>query len=192
MDETRFLCVFCGSSMGVRSIHAEMAARVGSSIAREGLGLVYGGGRVGLMGVVADAALSAGAPVIGVIPEHLSRKEIAHAGLTELHVVEDLHQRKAMMAKRAFGFLTLAGGIGTFEEFFEILSWAALGLHAKPMGVLDTEGIYGPLKALIAHSVTEGFTRQSYADLITYRNDPESLVAELARQRPEPLKLRWS
>lgn len=192
MSPPRYLCVFCGSSSGARPVHAEMAKRVGKAIAREGLGLVYGGGSVGLMGIVADATLAAGAPVIGVIPQHLARKEIVHDGLTEIHIVGDMHERKAMMADRAFAFLTLAGGIGTLEEFFEILSWAALGLHSKPMGVLDTDGIYQPLRALLAHTVVEGFTRAQYIDAITYGSDPEDLVAKLARQSPQILEARWT
>ena len=192
MSPPRYLCVFCGSSSGSRPVHAEMAKRVGKAIAREGLGLVYGGGSVGLMGIVADAALAAGASVIGVIPQHLARKEIVHDRLTEIHIVGDMHQRKAMMADRSFAFLTLAGGIGTLEEFFEILSWAALGLHSKPMGVLDTDGIYQPLRALLAHTVVEGFSRAQYIDAITYGSDPEDLVVKLARQSPHILEARWT
>ena len=123
------ICVFCGSSSGLRPVYADTARRAGEAIARHGLGLVYGGGRVGLMGVVADAALGAGGRVIGVIPQALATKEIAHDGLSELYVVPGMHERKALMATKSSAFLTLPGGIGTFEEFFEILSWAALGIH---------------------------------------------------------------
>ena len=128
------ICIYCGSAVGIKAEYAESARKVGQALARHGLGLVYGGGRVGLMGILADAVLAGGGRVIGVIPDPLATKEIAHDGLTELHVVADMHQRKALMARRAIAFLTLPGGIGTFEEFFETLSWSVLGLHQKPLG----------------------------------------------------------
>ena len=142
-----------------------MAKTVGRALAHRGVGLVYGGGRVGLMGIVADAVLESGGRAIGVIPEPLATKEIAHDGLTELHVVADMHERKALMARRSSAFLTLPGGIGTFEEFFETLSWAALGLHQKPMGVLNVAGYFDPLLALLDHAVAERFVRPEYLDL---------------------------
>ncbi len=129
---------------------------MGATLAKEGLGLVYGGGRVGLMGVVADAALAEGGRVVGVIPDPLAVKELAHTGLTELHVVAGMHERKALMARLSAGFLTLPGGIGTFEEFFEILSWAALGLHRKPIGILNVDGYFDPLLTMLEHGVKEG------------------------------------
>jgi uncharacterized protein (TIGR00730 family) len=143
------------------------------------VGLVYGGGGVGLMGIVADAVLAHGGQVIGVIPEALATKEVAHGGLTELHVVADMHERKALMARRAAAFLTLPGGIGTFEEFFETLSWAALGLHHKPLGILNVAGYFDPLLALLDHAVAERFLRAEHLKLLITSEDPEALVVEL-------------
>ena len=191
MPDRPHLCVFCGSQHGTRAAYAEAAARVGRTIARDGLGLVYGGGLVGLMGVVADAALAEGGRVVGVIPEHLSAKEIAHGGLTELLIVPGMHERKALMASRSRAFLTLPGGVGTFEEFFEILTWAILGLHRKPIGILNVEGYYDPLIALMDHAVTEGFVRPEHRDLVRISDDPEGLVSLLASYDPPPVAPRW-
>src|SRR3954451_22066267 len=166
MPTRRHVCVYCGSSMGSRPSYAEAARRVGESLARNGLGVVYGGGRVGLMGVVADAALAAGGRGGGVVPQPLATREVAHGGLTELHVVPGMHERKALMAERSAGFLTLPGGIGTFEEFFEVLSWAVLGLHRKPMGILNVEGYFDPLLMLLEHAVSEQFLRPEHRDLL--------------------------
>ena len=154
-------------------------------LADQGVGLVYGGGRVGLMGIVADAVLEGGGQVIGVIPEALATEEVAHNGLTELHVVADMHQRKALMARRADAFLTMPGGIGTFEEFFETLSWAALKLHQKPLGILNVAGYFDPLLALLDHAVAAGFLRPKHLGLLITSEDPEALVAAmLARVSP--------
>lgn len=180
MPDRPHLCVFCGSQRGSRPVYEEYARRVGSALARDGLGLVYGGGRVGLMGTVADAALAAGGHVVGVIPEPLSSKEIAHDGLTELIVVPGMHERKALMALRSRGFLAMPGGVGTFEEFFEILTWAVLGLHRKPIGLLNVAGYYDPLIALIDHAVAEGFVRPEHRDLVLVSDDPEGLISRLA------------
>jgi uncharacterized protein (TIGR00730 family) len=174
------ICIFCGSRVGINPDYAAAALRVGRSMAQRGLGLVYGGGRVGLMGIVADAVLSAGGTAIGVIPEALATKEVAHEGLTELHIVADMHERKAMMARRAAGFLTLPGGIGTFEEFFETLSWAALGLHQKPLGILNVARYFDPLLGLLNHAAAESFLRARHLELIITSDDPDALVAELA------------
>jgi uncharacterized protein (TIGR00730 family) len=152
---------------------------VGRAIARHGFGLVYGGGRVGLMGIVADAVLEGGGRAIGVIPEALVAKEIAHQSLSELHVVRDMHERKAMMASRSDAFLTLPGGIGTFEEFFETLSWAALGLHAKAMGVLNIAGYFDPMIALLDHAVAQQFVRPENSRLVLISDDPEALVVDV-------------
>ena len=151
----------------------------GASIAQHGIGLVYGGGRVGLMGIVADAVLDEGGRAIGVIPEPLATREIAHHGLTELHVVADMHERKALMARRSSAFLTLPGGIGTFEEFFETLSWAALGLHHKPMGVLNVAGYFDPLFALLNHAVAERFVQSDHLELLLVTNDADAVVSDL-------------
>jgi uncharacterized protein (TIGR00730 family) len=186
MPDRPHICVFCGSSRGARPAYVEAARRVGSALARSGLGLVYGGGRVGLMGTVADAVLAEGGRVIGVIPEPLATSEIAHDGLTELHVVPDMHKRKALMARRSAGFLTLPGGVGTFEEFFEILSWAALGLHHKPIGILNVEGYFDPLLALLNHAAAERFLRPEHLDLLVVSDQPEVLAADLLSHQPPP------
>jgi uncharacterized protein (TIGR00730 family) len=183
-DEERYLCVYCGSSVGARPSYAEAARRVGDALGRRGLGLVYGGGRVGLMGIVADAVLAAGGTVVGVIPVPLALEEIAHETLTELHVVPGMHERKALMAERASGFLTLPGGVGTYEEFFEILTWAALGLHAKPMGLLNVDGYFDPLLRLLDHAVAEGFVRAEHLELLQVSSDPEALAAALLMRTP--------
>jgi uncharacterized protein (TIGR00730 family) len=185
------ICVFCGSSHGHLPIYADAARQVGESIARRGLGLVYGGGRVGLMGVVADAVLGAGGQVIGVIPEALATKELAHDGLTELHVVPGMHERKALMATKSSAFLTLPGGIGTFEEFFEILSWGALGMHHKPIGVLNVDGFFDPLLELLDHGIAQQFIRKAYLQPLLVSNDAESLLANLLSYVPPPVGPRW-
>jgi uncharacterized protein (TIGR00730 family) len=191
MIERPFVCVFCGSSRGARPLYSEAARAVGAAIAANGLGLVYGGGRVGLMGEVADAVLAAGGPVIGVIPEPLALKEVAHTGVTELVVVPGMHERKALMASRSTAFLALPGGIGTFEEFFEILTWAALGLHNKPIGLLNIDGYYDPLLGLLAHAVAERFVRPEHVALLLTSADPAALVAELPRFQPPPPGPLW-
>lgn len=151
------LCVYCGSRAGVRPGYADAAAALGTSIGRRGWQLVYGGGHVGLMGVVADATLAAGGTAIGIIPESLMRREVGHPGLTELHVVPNMHLRKQAMAERADAFVALPGGIGTLEELYEVWTWQHLGYHAKPLGLLNTEGYYDRLLAFMAHAEAEGF-----------------------------------
>src|SRR4051812_36448175 len=179
MPNRPHVCVFCGSSRGSRPAYNEAARRTGSALARHGLGLVYGGGRVGLMGVVADAALAEGGRVVGVIPDPLATKEVAHGGLTELHVVGGMHERKALMARLSAGFLTLPGGIGTYEEFFEILTWFALGLHPKPIGILNVETYFNPLLSLLDHGVAERFIRPRDVAVLDVSDQPESLVEDL-------------
>jgi uncharacterized protein (TIGR00730 family) len=152
---------------------------VGAALARDGIGLVYGGGQVGLMGVVADAALAERGRVVGVIPDPLATKEIAHAGLTELHVVAGMHERKALMARLSAGFLTLPGGIGTYEEFFEILTWFALGLHPKPIGILNVEGYFDPLLALLEHGVAEQFIPPRHVEVLVVSDHPETLIHDI-------------
>ncbi len=152
---------------------------VGRRLALDKIGLVYGGGRVGLMGIVADAVLAGGGRVIGVIPESLATREVAHDGLTDLHIVPDMHARKALMARRASAFLTLPGGIGTFEEFFETLSWATLGLHRKPMGILNIAGYFDPLIALLDHAAAAQFVRRVHLDLVHVATEPARAVSEL-------------
>ncbi len=176
------LCVYCGSAMGVDSRFAEAGRRVGKAIAEHGFGLVYGGGQVGLMGVVADAVMESGGKAIGVIPEPLAVKELAHRTLAELHVVRDMHERKAMMAGRSLAFLTLPGGIGTYEEFFETLSWATLGLHHKPIGVLNVAGYFDPLIALLDHAVSQQFVRPEHRRHLVISDDAEAVVLEVMRR----------
>jgi uncharacterized protein (TIGR00730 family) len=186
MPDRSYVCVFCGSLSGSSPLYADAARRVGVALARAGLGVVYGGGRVGLMGIVADAALAEGGRVVGVIPERLMQKEIAHEGVTELLIVPGMHERKAEMARRAQGFLTLPGGIGTFEEFFEVLTWAALGLHAKPIGVLNFSGYFDPMLAMLEHGVTEGFVRARHLELLHVSRDPEAIAVDLLSHVPPP------
>src|ERR1051326_7718022 len=148
MASIQRICVFCGSSRGGNPVYAEAARRLGAALAERGIGLVYGGGQIGLMGIVADAVMAAGGEGIGGIPEALALKEVAHEGLTELRVVGSMHERKALMADLAHAFIAMPGGFGTFEEFCEIVTWAQLGMHTKPCGLLNVNGFYDPLLAL--------------------------------------------
>jgi uncharacterized protein (TIGR00730 family) len=187
----RRLCVFCGSNVGGRPEYAAAASEFAVSAVRRGLGIVYGGGNVGLMGVVADAALAAGGEVIGVIPSALQSKELAHAGLTELHVVRSMHERKALMADLSDGFVALPGGVGTLEELFEILTWGQLGIHAKPVGVLDTGGYFQPLLALLDHQVEERFLKPKHRALVHVAAAPERLLDILLKAPPAPAEPKW-
>jgi uncharacterized protein (TIGR00730 family) len=178
------ICIYCGSSPGSAPGYTAAARRLGRVLAERGVGLVYGGGRVGLMGIVADAVLEGGGQVIGVIPEALATEEVAHNSLSELHVVADMHERKALMARRSDAFLTMPGGIGTFEEFFETLTWAVLKLHQKPIGILNVAGYFNPLLALLDHAVAEGFLRPKYLGLVITSDDPEELVTAILERIP--------
>lgn len=178
------VCVFCGSSMGGDPIYANAARHLGGLLAARGLALVFGGGHVGLMGVLADTVLAGGGQVIGIIPTHLEQKELAHRRLTELHVVGSMHERKAMMADKGDAFIALPGGYGTFEEFFESVTWAQLGLHAKPCGLLNVNGFYEPLLALVDHAVTQGFIRASHRDMLLVDEEPARLLDRLQAYRP--------
>lgn len=191
MPDRRHICVFCGSSKGSRREYVEAARRVGTTLARQHLGIVYGGGQVGLMGVLADAALAEGGRVVGIIPSQLDKKEIAHRGLSELHVVNGMHERKALMAEKSSAFLVLPGGIGTFEEFFEVFTWYALGLHQKPIGVLNVEGYFDPLLAMLDHTAGERFVRSRYLDALVVSEQPETLVAHLLDHVPPPVGQKW-
>ena len=172
----RRICVFCGASPGRSPVHLELAAAVGSGLAERGIGVVYGGGRVGMMGALADAALACDGEVIGVIPRRLVDRELAHPGLTELHIVETLHERKAGMAALADGFIALPGGLGTLEELAEVASWAQLGLHAKPIGLLGWEGYWDALLAWLDHAVAEGFVAPEQRCLVTADRDLDTLL----------------
>jgi uncharacterized protein (TIGR00730 family) len=184
------LCVFCGSSRGRRIEHTQAAARLGRSAALRGIRLVTGGGHVGLMGVLADAALEAGGSVTGVIPRDLQERELAHGGLTELIVTGSMHERKATMAERSDAFVALPGGWGTLDETFEILTWAQLGLHVKPVGILDVAGFYQPLLELMDALVAEGFLPPDQRAALTVRDDPEALLDVLGRGRM-PTTAKW-
>lgn len=176
----RRICVFCGSNPGVNPAYKNAAAGLGRLLAERKIELVYGGGNIGLMGVLADAALEASGRVIGVIPESLMAKEVGHQGLTELRVVGSMHERKALMADLAEGFIALPGGYGTFEEFCEVVTWSQLGLHAKPCGVLNVEKYYDPLLALFDHAVKEGFLRSDNRTLVLEERDPRRLLEKMS------------
>lgn len=180
----RRVCVFCGSNSGVRPEYRAVVSSFGRLLAERGLGLVYGGGNVGLMGVLADAVLATGGEAIGVIPEALLAKEVGHSGLTELRVVGSMHQRKALMAELADAFVALPGGIGTLEELFEVWTWAQLGLHSKPCGVLDVAGYYRPLIRFLDHAVEEKFVRAAYRRMLHVETSPVALLDRLAEYRP--------
>jgi uncharacterized protein (TIGR00730 family) len=189
----RRVCVFCGASSGRLPEYAEAARAFGTAAAARGLGVVYGGGRVGLMGAVADAALAGGGEVIGVIPQELVDRELAHGGLSELHVVGSLHERKRLMAELSDGFVALPGGFGTLDELLEQLTWSQLGLHEKPVGLFDVEEYWRPLIALARHATDEGFVRESDLGAIAVGTDAEGLLDRLGRMtreaRPRP---KWS
>ncbi|HTB73806.1 MAG TPA: TIGR00730 family Rossman fold protein [Polyangiaceae bacterium] len=182
----RRLCVFCGSSPGSRPDYARTARDFGTLLANESIGLVYGGGKTGLMGEIADAALAAGGEVIGVIPEHLEVREIAHRGLSELRVVSTMHERKATMADLSDGFVGLPGGLGTLEEFFEVATWRQLGIHDKPAALLDVRGYYDLLDRFLDHAVEEGFLRAPHRALVTIWREPAALLEALRSFRPTP------
>src|SRR5438874_4255466 len=172
----RRLCVFCGSNPGHAPAYRSLAARLGQTLARRNIVLVYGGGRVGLMGALADAALEAGGEVIGVMPQALIDREIGHRGLTELRVVGSMHERKALMAELADGFVALPGGIGTMEEFFEVLSWAQLGIHNKPCGWLNVSAYYDPLIQFLDHAVKQDFLKATHRALLIVEREPAALL----------------
>ncbi|MDB5884539.1 MAG: hypothetical protein JWR74_710 [Polaromonas sp.] len=175
------LCVYCGSRAGNQTEFAALAHEVGTWIGRQGGQLVYGGGHNGLMGILADAALAAGARVIGVIPKALVEKEWAHTGCTELHVVENMHDRKRIMAEQADAFMALPGGIGTLEEFFEVWTWRQLGYHDKPVGLLNMNGFYDSLLTFLDSAVSSGFMNEWQMSLIRTGNDAPALMAELVK-----------
>lgn len=180
----RRVCVFCGSSAGTNPAYAQAAQAMGELLAQRGLGLVYGGGHVGLMGILADAALAQGGEVIGVIPKALKRMEVDHSGLTALHVVDTMHERKAMMADLADAFVALPGGIGTLEEVFEVWTWGQLGFHRKPVGFLDVAGYYAHLHAFMDHTVAEGFLKAPHRAMVAVDTDPAALLTRLADYQP--------
>jgi uncharacterized protein (TIGR00730 family) len=186
----RSVCVYCGSSPGRDPAYAEAARGLGRALAARGLGLVYGGASVGIMGVVADAVLALGGSVTGVIPEALARKEVAHAGLTELVVVPSMHERKMRMAGLADAFVALPGGVGTLEEIFEAWTWAQLGLHGKPCGFLNVAGYYDGLIAFLDHAVAERFVKEPHRAMLVVSGDPGELLDRFAEYRA-PSVTKW-
>ena len=186
----RSLCVFCGSNVGARNSYAEAAAALGRTIAQRGLRLVYGGAAVGLMGVLADAALTAGGEVVGVIPASLVEREIAHAGLTETRQVKSMHERKALMADLSDAFIALPGGAGTLEELFEIWTWGQLGHHRKPAGLINVDGFFDALLAFLDHQAAERFMRQEHRAMLLVESDPVRLLERFATYEP-PAVEKW-
>ena len=190
MSRFKRLCVYCGSSAGARPEYAEFAKKVGQELAERGVGLVYGGGRVGLMGILADSALAAGGEVIGVIPQLLQEKEVGHSSLSALHVVETMHQRKALMADLSDGFIALPGGIGTLEELFETFTWLQLGFHEKPVGLLNAAGFYDGLIDFIKHLPDEGFLRPEHERCLLIDDSLSSLMDRMETFAP-PHSSKW-
>jgi uncharacterized protein (TIGR00730 family) len=186
----RRLCVFCGSSAGESRVFAQAASAFGAMLAQRAIGVVYGGGGVGLMGALADGALAAGGEVVGVIPHGLWHREVGHPAIASMHVVDTMHERKALMMELADGFVALPGGIGTLEELFEVWTWGQLGIHRKPCGVLNVAGYYDALMAFVTGAVEHGFVRQSYRDMLLVEDDPEQLLARMASYEP-PEVPRW-
>ena len=181
----RRVCVFCGSSSGRQEVYRSAAVSLGESLVSQGVALVYGGACVGLMGAVADAVVANGGEAIGVIPASLVEKELAHPGLTELHVVETMHQRKATMSELSDGFIALPGGMGTLEEMFEALTWAQLGFHQKPCALLNTAGYYQGLVNFLHTAVTEGFVKQRHLDQLLIDSKPQRLLERMAQPQPD-------
>jgi len=180
----RRICVFCGSSSGNRPEYRAATEELGAEMASRKIGLVYGGGNVGLMGVLADAVLKAGGEAVGVIPENLVARDLSHSGLSKLHVVRSMHERKSLMADLSDAFIALPGGFGTFEEFCEMVTWSQLGLHAKPCGILNVQGFYSPLLAMFDHAVQERFLKKENRELVLTRHSVLALLQALEEWRP--------
>ena len=190
MRMPRRICVYCGSSPGARPSYVAAAEALARSVVARGIGIVYGGGRVGLMGALADAALAAGGEVTGVMPRHLVEKDVAHARLTDLRVAGSMHERKALMADLSDAFIALPGGFGTLDEFFEALTWTQLGLQRKPCGILNVDGYYDALLALFDHAAAERFVKPVHRQMAIAESDPESLITRLLEQQP-PVADKW-
>lgn len=173
------ICVFCGSSFGRNPAHRAAATAMGQELVRTGWGLVYGGGSVGLMGVIADAVIAAGGNVIGVLPEKLATVELLHTGVRDMRIVPSMHDRKALMANLSRAFIALPGGYGTFEELFEVITWAQLGIHSKPIGILNSDGYYDALLEFIDRSIADGFIKATYRQLFVVSPDPADLLRRL-------------
>ena len=190
MELTR-VCVFCGSNPGNDPAYAAEAAATGRALAERGIGVVYGGGSVGLMGIVADAAMAAGGEVIGVMPQALVDREIAHERISELRVVGSMHERKALMAELADAFVALPGGAGTLDELFEVYTWAQLGLHDKPCGMLDVEDYFAGIAAFLEHAVAERFVREEHLAMLMVERDPRTLIDRLRDYEPGAARPKW-
>jgi len=190
MMSLRSICVFCGASTGHDPIYRQAAEALGQTLAREGIRLVYGGGAVGLMGVVADAAMAAGGEVVGIIPQSLKDAEVGHTGLTRLEVVDGMHARKARMAELSDAFIALPGGLGTLEELFEVWTWGQLGYHHKPLGLLDTHQFYGKLSLFLDHLVDAGFVKAPHRGMLQRSESPETLLGLLRNWQPSA-ETRW-
>lgn len=184
------ICVYCGSSSGRLPAYAEGARALAHALVARDWGLVYGGASIGLMGLVADTVLQLGGRVVGVIPEALARKEVAHAGLTQLHVTQSMHERKTLMAELSDGFIAMPGGIGTFEEIFEIWTWAQLGIHAKPCGLLNVAGYYDALTTFLDHATHEQFMKPPHRSLLIVEPEPVALLDRFDRFEPPPIQ-KW-
>lgn len=178
------LCVYCGSSVGASSVYAQAARELSQALAKAEINLVYGGGNIGLMGIAANEMLRLGRKVTGVIPQALMRKEVGHLELTQLHVVKDMHERKAMMAELSDGFIALPGGMGTLEELFEVLTWSQLGLHDKPIGLLNVDGFYDGLLGFMQHLVSQQFVKLEHAELLVHANTPAELLERMRAFEP--------
>jgi uncharacterized protein (TIGR00730 family) len=187
----RRVCVFCGSSPGARPAYAEAAAELARLLAAKGIGVVYGGGQVGLMGVLADSAMAEGGEVIGVIPQALVDREIGHPGVSDLRVVGSMHERKALMAELADAFIALPGGLGTLEELFEVYTWAQLGLHRKPCGLLDVEGYYSGISEFLAHAVRERFVSEEHRAMLIVEREAPTLLDRLRGFEPAAVQPKW-
>ena len=186
----RTVCVYCGSNTGSDPAFAEGTRQLARRLVERDIRIVYGGGHVGLMGILADTAMAAGGEVVGVIPQALVDREIGHSGLSDLRVVGSMHERKALMAELGEAFIALPGGIGTLEELIEVYTWSQLGMHRKPLGVLNVSGYYDALAAFLDHAVRERFLRQAHRDVLVFEADPDALLARLARFEPPPLT-KW-
>jgi uncharacterized protein (TIGR00730 family) len=184
------ICVFCGSNTGASALYRHAADELGRLLVAQGLGLVYGGGSIGLMGVIADAVLTAGGHVTGVIPQQLATVELLNAAVTDMRIVPSMHTRKALMAELSDGFIALPGGYGTFEELFEIITWAQLGIHSKPIGLLNTEGYYDQLLAFIDRTIHDGFIKAQHRELFVVESTPERLLERL-RTHQMPVTRKW-
>lgn len=190
MKKIASLCVYCGSAVGATTVYADAARALGRELVRRDISLVYGGGNVGLMGAIADEVMAGGGRAIGVIPEALMKREVGHHGLTKLHIVKDMHERKAMMAELAEGFIAMPGGFGTLEELFEVTTWAQLGLHQKPIGLLNVDGFYDGLTGFATHLVGQGFVRPDHAQLLMHAPNAPALLDQFERYVPN-IKVKW-